>query len=178
MGLNWSDFASGELATNVITPVLIALVTTIVVGAITRSNDKRSRCNNAILDEVKRLIVLIREISDRSEAELLVQLVGNPTISFRNSLQQIGSHTKAIAMQVEILRLYLPPEASIGLEHASYKWHDELFSDPYPIQKKSDALQSHDQRLKEIHIAHIEWQKYLSRFVIECTTGKINLNAN
>ena len=173
----WSDFATGQFVTNVITPILVAAGTAIVTNATTRRKEEKNRCNNAFLDEVKRHIVLIRELSERAAAEVQAQLVGNPTISFKNSLQQIGSHTKGIGMNIEVLKIYLPDEALTVLENASYKWYNELLADPYPIQKKTNALLQHDPRLKQIQSAHVEWLKFLSKFVMDCTTGKVDLKA-
>jgi hypothetical protein len=174
----WSDFATGDFCTHMITPVLVSLATAVIAGGITRRKEEKNRCNNAFLDEVKRHVVVIRELSDRATAEVLVQLTGNPTISFKHSLQQVGTHVRGVGMNVEILKIYLPPEVLVALENASYKWANDLCADPYPMQKKSNALHTHDPHLKEIQTAHVEWQKYLSRFVMECTTGKINLKAN
>jgi hypothetical protein len=177
MWATWSAFATGEFAKTVTTPILVALATSVVADGIKRWCQERNRCKNAIFDEIKRAVDLIRDLSVRVSTEVEIQLIGKPTKSFQSSQQQVGSHMKGIMAHAGILKLYIPPEDAVVFENAHYKWHNELIAEPYPIQKKTDALAAHDPRIGQVNAANAEWLKFLSKFLMDCATKRIDLNA-
>ena len=178
MSSPWQDFVTGEFATKVVTPILVSLATTLVAGGIKKFREDRERKKNAIVEEVKRIVVLVRELSEKASVEVEVHLLGNPTKGFKDSQRRIGSILKAIAVNMELLKLYLPSETYLGIDIEFRNWTNKLTEEPYPIQRKANAIQGHDPRLRQVATARGEWEKCLSKFVTDCTAGKILLNSD
>ena len=75
-----------------------------------------------IIDEVNRLVGLIRVLSEGAASEMELHFRGKPTKSFENSQQQISLQFRAMSTHAETLKLYIPPEAANSFQNALYKW--------------------------------------------------------
>jgi hypothetical protein len=113
------------------------------------------------------------ELSERICKESQNHLTGKPSGNFKASQQQIGSQVKAIGSLIRVIEIYIASQEFLLLDNAFHAWTDAVTGEPYPIQRRADALDSNHHRIKQIHDAQQEWLKFLSAFSVRCACGTV-----
>ena len=174
--MTWSEFAVSKFATEFVTAMLVAALTSILFDRLKRNIDEKGRCNLVLMQEVKQAIQDVQNLAEDLFVEAEKNLTGNWDVSAKETQRKIGLLLGRITGKYETLKLYVSQHAGQSFENAVYRMHNELLADPYPIQRKADAIKHNDAHLRNINTkVRVEWVKFLSQFSMDCQTGKVKI---
>jgi hypothetical protein len=166
-----STWSTLPLWQHIIFTICMSFITAYFTTRVTVSNQRKL----SILEEVKRLVRELQECTSETTNQVAMHLMGSPenAMPLKESKRVIIGKIKLAGLKLGGITTYLPEQEKDKLEKEFLNWKATVSGDPFPIERKDKALESHDPRIQNLHTAQERWSQHLNSLVRECMHYKI-----